>query len=190
MTSTEWSAFLLSWQEEVELIVSLIPDDVLGSADKVRMFGEMPMALPANGAAIEATQIALGLSLPDDVANFYLASDGWRQYGFDEHDLTVLPLASLHRLAAAGSDLRESVSGYVGSTPDGGVRNFFRADDLRDAVVLSDHLSGCYLVSLNASSLGECSVVRWHSAPKLFPSFSDLMISERKRCLNGLRSML
>lgn len=190
MNRSEWSDFLSAWQDEAMLLVSLIPDHVLDQQARADLFPSNPMKAPATDHEISVAQSRLECDIPDELSHFFLASNGWLQYGFDEHDLEVLPVSGIYYLANADRQLREGVSGYTESVGEGARRNFFRGSDLGKAAFLSDHKSGCYLVNLAGPFAGECAVVRWQSAPQLFASFSDLMVSEKNRCLDGLRSML
>lgn len=190
MNRSEWGGFLSSWKDEALLLVSLIPDYVLDQQAKTELFPGQPMKDAATHDAVSAAQSRLGCELPVDLADFFLTSNGWVQYGFDEHDLEVLAIGDIFYLADADKPLREGVSAYAENVVDDAYRNFFRSCDLGKVAFLSDHKSGCYLVNLAGPFAGECAVVRWHAAPQLFSSFSDLMVSERVRCLNGIRSML
>jgi hypothetical protein len=190
MNRSEWAVFLRSWQDEVLLLISLIPDYVLDKQAKMELFSSRPMKEPAAHYAVSTTELKLDCELPLELAEFFLASNGWFQYGFDEHDLEVLAIRDINYLSASDKALREGVSAYAESVGSGADRNFFHARDMDRVALISDHKSGCYLVSLAGPFAGECAVVRWHAAPKLFSSFSNLMMSERHRCLNGLRSLL
>lgn len=190
MNVEEWTEFLLSWQGEAEHLISLIPNYVLDEKTKAELFRNRPMSMPADMDAINAAESRLLSKIPVDLASFFLVSNGWHQYGFDEHDLTILPIKDIYSLSAADEHLRSGISGYATCSPVKDDRNFFREEDLGGVVVVSDHMSGCYLLNLIGQRAGESSVVRWHAAPQLFATFSELMLSERDRCLNGLRSML
>lgn len=189
MNTLEWGFFLKSWQNEVMLLISLIPDHVLDQQAKANQFADQPMRPPADKDAVYAAQSRLKVNLPEELVSFYLASNGWSQYGFDEYSLKILPIADLCYLSAS-EQVRDEVFGYA-DFPEGGAQGgFFRKSDLNNVVIISDHDSGCYLASVSGPSTGECAVVRWHAAPQLFSSFEDLMVSEKVRCLEGLRSLL
>lgn len=190
MNRLEWNDFLSSWQDEALHLISLIPEHVLDQQAKAALFSGRPMSESASLDTVSAAQLRLGYDLPVELTDFFLTSNGWVQYGFDEHDLEILAIEDAYFLLDAGKALREGLSAYAESQGGSSERNFFRNSDLDKVVLLSDHKSGCYLVNLAGPFAGECVVVRWHAAPQLFSSFSNLMIFERVRCLNGLRSML
>lgn len=83
------------------LLVSLIPDHVLGQQAREDLFAKNPMKAPATGYEISVAQSRLECDLPIDLRHFFLASNGWLQYGFDEHDLEVLAVSEIYYLASA-----------------------------------------------------------------------------------------
>lgn len=190
MNSAEWSDFLGAWEKDVKHIVSLIPEHVLSAGVKADMFGHEQSRPPASEEAIAAVSERFNVSLPMDVTNFYLSSNGWIQLGFDEYALEIFPVEKILRFNDLDRELRSGISGYSTSLPAGAERKFFREIDLEGAIVISDQRSGCYLVNPSGPFAGECSVLRWHGTPRLFASFADLMQAERLRCLNELRSLL
>ena len=190
-----WREFLTAWEEEAKLIVSLIPESVVEEQERAERF---PTRLMRDAAAPEDVRGSigkLGRPLPLDMREFYLASNGWYQLGFDEYDLEILSATNLYRLAEAESRVVSAVMSYANDGSIVGVGSeIYKTSDADSLVVLSDASpSGLYLAVIDDRASADtcpCYVLRYQSAPRKFGSFGALMKFERDRCLNSLRSLL
>ncbi|MEZ5440246.1 MAG: SMI1/KNR4 family protein [Lysobacterales bacterium] len=176
-----WRSILSEWEAEARSAIDAIPDCVLSSQERSEVFSEEMFRVGSDGDAVQSAESRLGLVLPEDLKAFYQTSNGWKQYGFDEYDLTILPVESIVRLRDFKGDLLDRVSEYN------------LCDDPGSLILLTDDCpSGVYVLGIknqNGSSNYSAVVLRFHSHPPFYLSFSDLMNSERQRCLKSLRGM-
>jgi hypothetical protein len=171
-------------------VLSLVPESVISAAERADQYSMSPMRAGAPPDVVEQVNRRLGGRLPRDLLSFYSVSDGWHQYGFDECDLDVLQIQELSALPFVAESVRNAAISYASSDPEHAVFRRFRESDV---VVLGHCRSGMYLMDLSAevqSAAERAYVIRFHATPKRFHSFSAMMIAERNRCLQSLRSLL
>lgn len=193
-TATDWSAYLAAWQDRAQIVVSLIPEELLAADERDATFSTRLQRLGATQGQLDAAEHRLGFALPPDMAAFYRASNGWHQVGFDETDTDLLAVGDLHFLRDASEPLRAVLSGYAGvgeaEASDPAVP--FMYSDVADLLVLSAPCpNGLYLFNpLRRSGKPAFLLIRYKFAPQRFATFSGLMQFEQQRCLQALRSML
>lgn len=187
----DWSAFLGAWQSEVRFLISLMPEERYSSDERQRLAHIELVNSPADVSEIEAAECLARSAFSDEHRAFYLASNGWLQYGFDSLDLQVLPAAAVRPLANAEKDYFRDVAAYFSGDIYGSDRRFFDQSSLSNAILLTEECNdGCYIGSKDSSGNWKYGVVLFHGKPTLFNSFGELMMSEKERCLTNLRSLL
>lgn len=186
-----WKGFLSQWQSDVRFVCSLMPDDRYSEDERRAVESIVLTHAPASFEQIEAAERRLGLQLDDSLKSFYLASNGWLQYGFDANDLIIRPVEDVRPLTSEDADYVRDVGSYFTGVKYGPERRFFESKYLSTALIVSDICNdGCYLANRRDDESWEFGIVFFESAPKYFSTFEALMRFENNRCLNNLRSLL
>ena len=180
-----WMDFLQDWEKESQLIWSLFPAEMEQNAELVARRSIRHFRPPATIAEIETTEMRLGLRLPEDLRQFYQASNGW-SLGEMVEDFWLLPVQEVRHAMQPFTGHSEAIADHFGP-----------GDDL---LLTKDHREQLLLLSTE-SRVGFCVASplnnRWRYAwsqfdhhPERFEDFVSTMNSLKWICHYYLRQTM
>jgi len=140
---------------------------------------------PAAPDEIAQAELMVDGGLSVELKDFFSASNGWLQVGFDSTDLRVLSVGELRSgLSTIDSAYRSDLAEYFSSEDP--IHPVFRSENFKNLMLLSEPANdGCYFAVPGAH--WRFGVIRFHSDQVGFDSFESLMKYERQMCTYFLR---
>jgi hypothetical protein len=179
-----WPEFLQGWEHESRMIWSLFPPVIETIPSLVELRATRHFRPPATMGDIEEAEQRLGVRLPEDLRQFYLASNGWSLA--EMGDIQLVPIQEVRHAMHPFTHHSEAIADHVG--PGG------------ELLLTRDHRESLLLLS-DASRLGYCVASplnnRWRYAwsqfdqhPQHLNDFASTMNSLKWICHYYMRQWL
>lgn len=115
-TVIEWREFLEGWERESRLIMSLYPPESEEIPAIAELRNTKHFKSPSTPAAVASAESRLGVRLPDDLQNFYIATNGWSLVGLG--DTQVAPIEELAYAMQTHAEYADDISEHLGAADE------------------------------------------------------------------------